>query len=194
MNIDYRLQQLLGRATCRLGKGARLMRTARIRNIRGNSDCITIGANSIVRGELLTFAHGGRIEVGSWCYIGENSRIWSALRIRLGDRALVAHNVNIFDNLTHPLNAGQRHKQIKEIFTNGHPADLDLDERAVEIGADAWIGAGAFVMRGVSVGSGAIVAAGSVVTRDVPDHAVVAGNPATIVKTIEAEPNQAERS
>ncbi|MFB6451670.1 acyltransferase [Bradyrhizobium tunisiense] len=183
MNIDYRLQQLLGRATCRLGKGARLMRTARIRNIRGNSDCITIGANSIVRGELLTFAHGGQIEIGSWCYIGENSRIWSALRIRLGDRALVSHNVNIFDNLTHPLDAAERHKQIREIFLRGHPSDLSLDERAVDIGEDAWIGAGAFIMRGVAVGPGAIVAAGSVVTKDVPEGALVAGNPAMIVRS-----------
>nr|WP_198964395.1 hypothetical protein [Bradyrhizobium sp. Y36] len=48
-------------------------------------------------------------------------------------------------------------------------------------------------MRGVTIGAGAIVAAGSVVTRDVADHAVVAGNPATLVKTIEADPDQAER-
>src|SRR5438552_776891 len=95
MNADYYIQRLLGRATCRLGSRARLMRTARIRNIRGESDCIAIGANSIIRGELLTFAHGGKIEIGSWCYLGESSRIWSGSLVQIGDRVLIAHNVNI---------------------------------------------------------------------------------------------------
>jgi acetyltransferase-like isoleucine patch superfamily enzyme len=184
MNLDYHLQRLLGRATCRLGSRARLMPTARIRNIRGDRDGIAIGANSIIRGELLTFAHGGKIEIGSWCYVGENSRIWSASLVQIGDRVLIAHNVNIFDNLTHPLNPAERHKQIQEMFTTGHPRQLDLDERPVRIENDAWIGAGAFVMRGVKIGARAIVAAGAVVTKDVAADAVVAGNPAVVVKSL----------
>src|SRR5437899_8535922 len=119
MNVDYHLQRLVGRATCRLGSGARLMRSARIRNSRGDSDCIAVGANSIIRGELLTFAHGGKIEIGSWCYVGESSRIWSASLVQIGNRALIAHGVNIFDNLTHPINPAERHKQIQEMFTRG---------------------------------------------------------------------------
>ena len=42
----------------------------------------------------------------------------------------------------------------------------------------------AIVLKGVTVGRGAIIGAGSVVTKDVPDWAVVAGNPAKIVKTL----------
>ncbi|TWB02023.1 acyltransferase [Bradyrhizobium stylosanthis] len=184
MNLDYHLQRLLGRATCRLGPRAKLMRTARIRNIRGDDDCIAVGANSIIRGELLTFAHGGRIELGAWCYVGEGSRIWSAASVRIGDRVLIAHGVNIFDNLTHPIDPAARHEQIRKIFTRGHPRELDLDERPVAIGDDAWIGAGAFVMRGVQVGARAIVAAGAVVTKDVAEGTVVAGNPASVIRSI----------
>jgi acetyltransferase-like isoleucine patch superfamily enzyme len=184
MNVDYHLQRLFGRATCRLGFGARLLRTARIRNIRGDSDCIVIGANSIIRGELLTFAHGGKIEIGSWCYVGESSRIWSGSLVQIGNRVLIAHGVNIFDNLTHPINPEERHKQIQDIFTRGHPRQIDLDERPVRIEDDAWIGAGAFVMRGVKIGARAIVAAGSVVTKDVAADTVVAGNPALVVKSL----------
>jgi acetyltransferase-like isoleucine patch superfamily enzyme len=184
MNVDFQLQRLLGRATCRLASGARLMRTARIRNIRGDSDCIAIGTHSIIRGELVTFAHGGEIKIGSWCYVGEGSRIWSALQIHLGDRVLIAHNVNIFDNLTHPIDPMARHQQIRDIFTKGHPHKIDLDERAVVIDQDAWIGAGAFVMRGVKIGARAIVAAGSIVTQDVAPDTIVAGNPAVTVKSI----------
>jgi acetyltransferase-like isoleucine patch superfamily enzyme len=160
------------------------MRSARIRNIRGDSDCIAVGANSIIRGELLTFAHGGKIEIGSWCYVGESSRIWSASLVQIGNRALIAHGVNIFDNLTHPINPAERHKQIQEMFTRGHPRQLDLDEKPIRIADDAWIGAGAFIMRGVQIGARAIVAAGSVVTKDVAADAVVAGNPALVMKSI----------
>ena len=184
MNFDYHIQRLLGRATCRLGPGARLMRTARIRNIRGQSDHISIGPNSVIRGELTTFAHGGKIEIGSWCYIGEGSRIWSAALIEISDRALIAHNVNIFDNLTHPLRATERHEQIKQTFTRGHPREISLDESPVRIGKDAWIGAGAMVLRGVTVGEGGVVAAGAVVTKDVPAFSIVAGNPAVLVREI----------
>lgn len=50
------------------------------------------------------------------------------------------------------------------------------------IGNDVWIGYRALLMPGVSVGDGAIIGAGSVVTGDVPPYAVVAGNPARIVR------------
>lgn len=50
------------------------------------------------------------------------------------------------------------------------------------VGNDVWFGTGAMIMPGVTIGDGAIIAAGAVVTRDVPSYAVVAGNPATIVK------------
>jgi acetyltransferase-like isoleucine patch superfamily enzyme len=183
MNFDYHLQRLLGRATCRLGPGVRLLRTARIRNIRGDSDCITVGANSIIRGELATFAHGGRIEIGSWCYVGEGSRIWSGASVVIGDRVLIAHSVNVFDNLTHPIDPEARHRQIQAIFNHGHPREIDLDDQPVRIEDDAWLGAGSFVMRGVRIGARAIVAAGSVVTKDVASDTTVAGNPAEVIKS-----------
>lgn len=137
-------------------------------------------------GDLTTFAHGGKIFIGEWCYIGEGARIWSASSIVIHDRVLIAHGVNVFDNLTHPLDAGERHKHFKQIATVGHPRQIDLGERPVVIEEDAWIGAGAFVMRGVTIGKGAIVAAGAVVTKDVPAGSIVAGNPATIVREISA--------
>ncbi len=47
---------------------------------------------------------------------------------------------------------------------------------------DVWIGERAIILPGVTIGRGAIVGAGAVVTNDVPDYAVVAGNPAKVVR------------
>jgi virginiamycin A acetyltransferase len=55
------------------------------------------------------------------------------------------------------------------------------------IGHDVWIGMEALILPGVRIGHGAVVGARSVVTRDVPDYAVVAGNPARIVRRRYAE-------
>ncbi|QFI65823.1 CatB-related O-acetyltransferase [Sinorhizobium alkalisoli] len=51
------------------------------------------------------------------------------------------------------------------------------------VGNDVWIGMEATIMPGVRIGDGAIIAAKSVVAKDVPPYAVVAGNPARIVRT-----------
>ncbi|VIO77487.1 acyltransferase [Bradyrhizobium ivorense] len=184
MNPDYLIQRLIGRATCRLEPDAVLGRYARIRNIRGDSAKIVVGRSSHILGELLTFAHGGEIRIGEWCYVGEGTRIWSAASIEIGNRVLISHSANVFDNLTHPLRAAERHRQVQAIFTRGHPRDISLDESPVRIGDDAWIGAGAMVLRGVTVGQGAIVAAGAVVTKDVAAFSIVAGNPAVVVREL----------
>lgn len=50
------------------------------------------------------------------------------------------------------------------------------------IGTDCFVGARSLILPGVSIGDGSIVAAGAVVTRDVPAHCVVAGNPARVIR------------
>jgi len=184
VNLDYWLRRLSGKATCVLGRGAKLMPSARIRNIGSDSQHIRIGIHSIVSGELLVFPHGGSISVGEWCYIGEGVRVWSAGSVDIGDRVLISHNVNIFDSLTHPLSARQRHAQFMEILKTGHPRSIDLGERPVTIKNDVWIGANACVLRGVTIGEGAVVGAGSVVTHDIQPYTIVAGNPARVIREL----------
>jgi acetyltransferase-like isoleucine patch superfamily enzyme len=58
-----------------------------------------------------------------------------------------------------------------------------LSTRDTTIGNDVWIGYGALIMGGANVGDGAVVAAKSVVFSDIPPYAVVAGNPAKVIRS-----------
>ncbi|WP_244472435.1 CatB-related O-acetyltransferase [Methylobacterium sp. Leaf108] len=62
------------------------------------------------------------------------------------------------------------------------PPDYQVSRGDVTIGSDVWLGTGCLVLSGVTIGHGAVVAARAVVSRDVPPYAVVAGNPARVVR------------
>ncbi len=156
-------------------KSTRISKHARITNLTKNKGAITLGAHSLIDGELTTFPLANQIKVGEWCYIGTGTKIWCRERIEIGDRVFVAHNVDIFDNLTHPLDHIERHRQFRAMSSTGHPEWVNLDPKPIFIGDDSWIGAGAAIMRGVTIGCRVIVAARSVVTKDVPDDHIVTG-------------------
>lgn len=61
---------------------------------------------------------------------------------------------------------------------SGHPAT----KGDVIIGNDVWIGTRSTILSGVKIGDGAVIGACSVVTKDVPPYAIVAGNPAKIIR------------
>ena len=63
-------------------------------------------------------------------------------------------------------------------YTDGQP----YTKGDVIIGSDVWIGEDAFILSGVKIGSGAVIAARSVCTRDVPEYAIVGGNPARVIR------------
>lgn len=173
---------------CVSGPATRFYATAVVEN-NGEDDAIQIGTNTHIRGELMIFGHGGEIVIGDHCFIGEQSRIWSAKQISIGDRVLISHLVSIFDSQTHPLNPQARHQQFLDIIATGHPNELDLDEKPVRIENDVWIGAHSVILAGVTIGEGAVVGAGSVVTKDVEPYSVVAGNPATLIKKLPVASN-----
>lgn len=187
MNLHLILRRLRLRRTLLMGAGSTIAAAARILNAGRSDDCIRIGASSRIEGELFVFAHGGRITIGDWCFVGPGTRIWSAAEIRIGHRVLISHSCNVMDSLTHPLDAAARHAQFKAILTRGHPISLSLDEQPVRIDNDAWIGASATILRGVRIGAGAIVGAGAVVTKDVAPRTLVAGNPARVIRQLDQE-------
>jgi len=143
-----------------------------IENIAGGKNRITIGDNSYIRGRLLTYGHGGYISIGEWCYVGVRSEIWSMNSITIGNRVLIAHDVNIHDGAAHSLDARERHDQYSHILTRGHPrTELPgVISSPIIVEDDAWISFGVTILKGVTIGAGSVIAAGSIVTKDVPPN------------------------
>jgi len=147
-----------------------------------SADRIKIGKNCLIKGFLLVYNHGGDLEIGDDCFIGLDSRIWSAKKIKIGDRVLISHCVNIHDSNSHPLSSLDRHKDFVEIFRNGLKSTADYNEKSIIIEDDVWIGFNCTILKGVRIGKGAVIGACTLVTDDVPDFAVVTGSPARIIK------------
>lgn len=148
-----------------------------IQNYRENRRFINIGAKSVILGELMLFKHGGNIKIGKDCFIGPQTKIWSAKNIVIGNRVLISHNVNIHDNISHPVDSKLRHDDFVYIFSKGgFQENIDLNEKEIIIGDDVWIGFNVIILKGVKIGKGAIIGAGTIVTKDIPDFAIVVGN------------------
>ncbi|MBD1874002.1 acyltransferase [Nodosilinea sp. FACHB-131] len=172
-----------------LDPSAKIFPEAKITNLAEDSNLIRVNKDSVVRGELLVFAHDGKISIGTDCYIGEGTRIWSSSSIQIGDRVFISHNVNIHDTNSHSTNSQLRYLHFRHIMSSGHPRtdDYDIKSAPIWIDSDVWIGFNSTVLKGVKIGKGSIVAACSVVTKDVPEYVLVAGNPAKVVKNLEID-------
>jgi acetyltransferase-like isoleucine patch superfamily enzyme len=159
-------------ANCTLVAGAQLLQEAVVENFHGGKGDITIGANTYVRGRLLTYAHGGNINIGEWCYVGVRTEIWSMNSIAIGNRVLISHDVNIHDGTAHSTDAIERHTHFRNMIKHGHPRDPEelpgVLSAPIVIEDDAWISFGVTILRGVRIGVGSVIAAGSIVTTDVP--------------------------
>ena len=127
--------------------------------------------------------------------LGEGSFVASPIQGACFDRIKIGKNVFINSNLLAMARGGitiEDGAQIAanvQLLTNNHdPYERQiLLCKPILIKKGAWIGTGATIMPGVCIGEHAIVGAAAVVTKDVPDCAVVVGNPAKIIKTLDAE-------
>jgi acetyltransferase-like isoleucine patch superfamily enzyme len=115
---------------------------------------------------------GKNIRVGDRVFINQNCTFYSLAGITIGDDVMIGPNVSLITS-EHPVAPSQR-----RAYLLGKP---------IVIESGVWIAAGATVIGGVTVGENSVVAAGSVVTRDVPANALVGGNPARLLRSIEGE-------
>lgn len=148
---------------------------------------ITVGRECIIDGELISL--GGTITVGDHVIINSGTRLISAVGLTIGNDVLISWGCNIVDSNMHSTHSAERLGDSRSARGTVHGdiivSDADFSQvqsAPVVIGDNVWIGFNACIMKGVTIGKGAIVGAGSVVTKDVPDFAVVGGNPAKILK------------
>lgn len=166
-------------------KGAVFLASANVVNMNNNAQNIVVGSGTHVLGELLVFAYGGHIEIGSDCYVGIGSRIWSGDNITIGNNVLISHNVNIVDTTAHELDHLERADTYIDLLKNGHPKEKgSIVTQQIVIEDHAWINFNSVILKGVTIGKGAIIAAGTIVTKDVPPFVLVGGNPARILKKL----------
>ncbi len=124
------------------------------------------------------------VSMGDYSYVVNDSDI---AYTRIGKFCSIASHVRINPG-DHPMHrASQSHFTYRaSSYFSGASDDHAFFQwrrsRTVTIGHDVWIGHGAIVLAGRNIGTGAVVGGGAVVTKDVPDYAIVVGNPAQIVR------------
>ncbi len=180
MYLGSKYKKFLYADACIIGANTRLLYDATIENLQNNSNAISLGSNNLVRGHLLVWKHGGKIQIGDYCFIGPHTEIWSMASITIGNRVLISHGVNIVDSNAHSKSALERHQHSRLIIEQGHPKSAELlgnvPAQAVVIEDDVWISFGCTILKGVCIGARSIIAAGTVVTKDVPPDSLCLSN------------------
>lgn len=114
---------------------------------------------------------GVNITVGKNVFINAGCKFQDHAGITIKNNVFIGHNV-VIATLNHDFNPNNRAAMV--------PKPVFIDD-------NVWIGASVTILPGVTINKNAIVGAGSVVTKDVPLNAIVAGNPAKIIKYVEVE-------
>jgi acetyltransferase-like isoleucine patch superfamily enzyme len=109
------------------------------------------------------YTEGAQVTVGAFCSIGPGVTIHGGGKHDVDRVTTFPMNARIFDRAK-------------------RNAKDDVPTRATTVGNDVWIGQGATILAGVRVSDGAVIGAGAVVSKDVDAYAIVAGNPARLVR------------
>jgi acetyltransferase-like isoleucine patch superfamily enzyme len=128
---------------------------------------------------------GDETKIGAFVEVQKNARIGARCKIsshtficegvEIEDNVFIGHGV-MFINDSYPRAANPE---------GGLQTEADWKVERTVIRKGASIGSGSTILSNITIGEGALVGAGSVVTRDVPPHAIVAGNPAKVLRYID---------
>ena len=133
---------------------------------------------------MLLRAFGATIEGKVYPY--PTARVWAPWNLTMRSGSTLGPGVECYNVAPVMLGEGATVSQRAFLCTASHDYDdpsMPLVTAPIHVGRSAWIAAEAFVAPGVVVGEGAVALARAVVTRDVSAWSVVAGNPATQVRT-----------
>jgi UDP-2-acetamido-3-amino-2,3-dideoxy-glucuronate N-acetyltransferase len=158
--------------------------TARVHGTADLEDDVSVGSATSIwhRAQVRTGARIGRdCVIGRDVFIDEGVSIGD--RVKIQNAALIYHGVTVGDGVfigPGAILTNDRHP--RAITSAGDLARAeDWSVSPVHLAEGASIGAGAIVVAGCDVGAFAMVGAGGIVTHHVPDHALVAGNPARVI-------------
>ncbi|MEQ8514230.1 MAG: acyltransferase [Chromatocurvus sp.] len=113
----------------------------------------------------------GRVRIGNCVLMSPGSRINASDDIEIGDGTMLANGCYITDSDWH----GVYDRTAR-----------DPRVTPVRIGRNVWLGDHAAVLKGVTVGDNSVIGARAVVTRDIPANVIAAGNPARVVRELDA--------
>ncbi|MCX2837910.1 CatB-related O-acetyltransferase [Salinimicrobium sp. MT39] len=124
----------------------------------------------------------GNVEIDDYTSInGPNLDIISGInKVKIGKFCSIARNVSI-QEFNHKFHSLSTYLIFKRFFNDKSQKDLS-SKGDIIIGNDVWIGAHSVILSGVKIGNGAVIAANTVITKDVPNYAIVGGNPGKIIK------------
>jgi acetyltransferase-like isoleucine patch superfamily enzyme len=157
----------------RIGAGSWLHSAyAFLHNASERRCALSIGRNTgIYQGSFFELGPQGEVRIGDYCTL-VGVIIASNSQVLIGSYSFLAHEVVIADHF-----AAAPWRRGADSIAPAHRAGP-----CVVLGDDVWIGARATLLKGARIGSGAVVGAGTVVDFEVPPGAVVAGNPARVVR------------
>ena len=133
------------------------------------------------------FANPQIVHIGAGCYIWRGTHASAEIgkaKLNIGDGVQINRQVHLDTTGGLTIGSGTLISEEAVIYTHDHGLDPRTAPRPMpkSIGPDVWIGMRAVILPQCrQIGAGAVIGAGAIVTADVPDHAIVAGNPARII-------------